>query len=544
MLVAPIKSEYGEYKLLIQQRADPLADIDTLVPRELLLEVGGPAPSLEAAVEVAASTASEFVRQLAFAANAWQGHFDVHIAFETTEGEHTRGFFQNWVVDEVGLPRSAREVDPDLMMLVLVAIAKLGERDRRRILRAAVHYSDALENWKPGSEIYALSHLYIAVEALTPLVIRREISRRGLKDRDALERALNGPPADSWKLRLARKIYRWAGGYVVNPLEYWARRDVIFRGDKETYTSAQRASNWLEHGAKTHVEIHQLASSSMEKTAKYVREMMFDLLNLDEEVKAKLSGSMYAAPFGSIRAQRQLFGELASDAREVAADGQLYPYVVWRASLRSYARGSDGEDQMSVQFNLRPVLADKVTLTVKDIVVGGPKPIVPRDVNINVVSDPTGFHDRDAHVQVAIDPKVAEGWPQALGSFILNANSLTKVATAWLQLLRPGSQVDGKSLRELAACVKAAGLSDLRLASAEVQWSRLWDELVALDDVRHEVSAARVEKEGLVVPGGGLAKEGPALLVYDRFVKVNEHAVEVASKLTSLLRDLKDKTPK
>jgi hypothetical protein len=62
------------------------------------------------------------------------------------------------------------------MYRLLLAITSMPQKEKSRVVRAIVQYTDALQHWKRGSELYALSHLYMGVEAVTPLVIRREIN--------------------------------------------------------------------------------------------------------------------------------------------------------------------------------------------------------------------------------------------------------------------------------------------------------------------------------------------------------------------------------
>src|SRR6478609_8524424 len=96
--VAPMRSPHGDYELTLQQRTEQLPHMATPIPREPWIEVKGPAPSLDVAVNVAAASASDYVRQLAFGANAWHGLIDVHLAYENTAGSSARQFFQNWIV--------------------------------------------------------------------------------------------------------------------------------------------------------------------------------------------------------------------------------------------------------------------------------------------------------------------------------------------------------------------------------------------------------------------------------------------------------------
>lgn len=208
LTIPSMESEFGKYELKVVTRAEQVSSIKSPLPRELWIEVQGPAPSLDVALNIAAATANDYVRQLAFAANAWQGILTVHLAYESTPGRNEREFFQNWVRDEIGLPRVARDVDPALMSRVWVAIAMLDKKDKPRMMTAIMQYTDALQYWRPGLELYALAHLYMGVEAITPALMRYETRRRGLSSKKQLEAAVMDRRKRPILLRFADWLYR------------------------------------------------------------------------------------------------------------------------------------------------------------------------------------------------------------------------------------------------------------------------------------------------------------------------------------------------
>src|SRR5207244_1604747 len=107
--IAPIKSPFGDYILRIRTRYEELPNIATPVPRELWIETEGNAPSLDVAIHFSRSLAEEFLTYLSVASNAWYGLLTVHLAYPIGDMRE-RSFFQNWVVDERGVPRLARTV--------------------------------------------------------------------------------------------------------------------------------------------------------------------------------------------------------------------------------------------------------------------------------------------------------------------------------------------------------------------------------------------------------------------------------------------------
>jgi hypothetical protein len=540
--IAPMQSEHGDYELMLLQRTEQLPHIETPVPREPYIEVSGPAPSLEAALNIAVASANDYVRQVAFGANAWHGLLDVHLAYESTDAAIEREFFQNWVVDERGLPRVAREIDPDLMYRLLLAIAGMPHEERSRLVRAIVQYTDALQHWKPGSELYALSHLYMGVEALTPLVIRREIAARGLRTRKQLEEALHGPPADSFVLRVATYLYRKAGGYIAGRLEPWARRDVIFRGDKNTYRAAQRASNQLEHGSAHHADIHSLATAALVKTAEYLRETVLQMLQIDRTDYEQLTAGTYGTPLNAGGFERQLLGVIRSKDGQFAAAGQLYPYVRWEFNLLDYKRNVAGAIEMRLNQKIQTVLAPNATLAIDRIVFAGPTPQSHTNVEFDVSK---GDKPREevitkAGAHLAVDAPGAAEWAHLIGSYTLNANAIPHLARFWVTRL-------DASLAELASTFTLSeGVehilrivnSDVRLSSHRDERERLWKEAVSADEVRSLLSAAFTGEKGLVVPL--MPPQGKASEITDpkQLRELVDHAVGLVKRLAALLDEL------
>jgi hypothetical protein len=540
--IAPMQSPHGNYELTLRQRTEQVPHITTPIPREPWIEVRGPAPSLEVAINIAVASASDYVRQLALGANAWQGLVGVHLAYESTDGSTERQYFQNWVVDERGLPRVAREVDPDLMYRLLLAIARMPQEERSRLVRAIVQYTDALQHWKPGSELYALSHLYMGVEAVTPLVIRREIANRGLRNRKQFEEALKGPPADSFVLRLATCLYRKAGGYVPSRLEPWARRDVIFRGDKDTYRAAQRASNQLEHGLAQHADIHALAVKAIGKTATYLRETMLELVELDDADREQLTKGTYANPLSASGFERQLLGLIKSNDAQIARSDQLHPYVRWEFNLLEYKRSDAGASDMRLNQKIHPVLGPNAALTIERVIFAGPTPTSHTNIEFDVRrgDKPREEVITKAGAQLAIDVPGGADWPRLIGSYMLNANSLPHMARFWVTKLDPSLAEAVKTLSLADIVQRILGLvdSDARLSGRRDECKTLWKEAVDADQVRTLLSAAFTGENGLVVPLMPPRGKASAITDPQQLGQLVDHTVELLKRLASLLDEL------
>lgn len=539
ILVSPITSDYGNYELRITTRTDTVVGIHSPIPRELWLEVRGPAPTLEIAINVASAIANEYARHVAFASNAWRGLLDVHLAYDSSPGRRNRIFFQNWVNDERGLPRAARLIDPHLIYRVLVAMAQLAPRDRPRVIRAVTQYSDALQYWKPGSELYALAHLYMGVEGITEVVTRSEVSKRKLRNKAELARAVLDPHRRPVLLKIADWLYRLKTEHVPPaPLDSWVRREIIFKGDRETFKTARTASNNLEHGLAQHEEVHQLAVKCVAKCASYLRGAILDLLPLSRADRDALNGEPYGSPANTRGFDRQIVGAIDSEMDDIAAADQAYPYILWKVDLKEFSVAENGSHAMRLTQQLTPVMNPAAKLVVTRIHFAGQGETRHEDVEVSVRErqPPTST----AGVEVAIDKPSDSRWVQPLGSLILNCNAIRDLSTHWAQrLTREGAEtISNLSLEEIVERIEASVSRPEIPRELQSECVMAWRQALELDEVRRFVSDCVTQPEGLVPVGGRL--HGTAPLIYDihRLTDVNGKVVELAQRLVSLFGSL------
>lgn len=498
LLIAPIASDYGNYELRVQTRTDEESKFQSPLPRELWIEVTGPAPSIEIAINLSVAAADQFVRQVAIAANAWQGLLTVHLGYESTPGTRERSFFQNWVVDERGLPRPARTFDPDLVMRVLVALSEMPTADQPRIMSAITQYSDALEYWKPGGELYALAHLYMGVEAITPAVIGAEVGKRGLTNRRALERAVLEAPRPSLRLRVARWIYPKAGGQKQSALlDTWARREIIFRGDDKTYRTAKRASDGLEHGFEHHGEVHRLAVQCLEKCAYYLRRAILETLPIRPDDRDALLNKPYARPANTGGFGRQLFATITCDSDNISPPGKMYPVVRWEFNLLDFKITEDGKHAMRVTQKLTPMMGDEAKMSGVKIRFAGPTETTHDQVTFTVDQR----NEDIAGIHFATDEPENTKWVHPLGSIILNCNALRYLSVFWILRLTNvrAEEIPAISFPEhVHEILKTISLPEVPEELRE-KCSAGWKEALQLDEVREMLAGCATQPEGLAV---------------------------------------------
>jgi hypothetical protein len=547
--IVPIATSFGEYDLKIVTRTEKVAAFDTPLPRELWVEVSGNAPTLQDAANIAYALADEYVRIAAFATNAWQGLLEFHLGFDSSAEGDKREFHQNWVFDEQGLVRPARNVNPGVAIKLFEAYARLEAGERNRILRAIFMYTDSLQFWKHGGEIHALAHLYMGVEAITPLVVMGEVRRRGLKNREELDVALHGAPADSWKLRWATWLYVKCGGRRGSQLDAWIRREIIFKGDANTYKAAKGASDKWEHATDDRARIHQLASASLSSTANYLRSAILDILPLESVDRQALASGEFSTPASTLGYQRWVSGLLNSSGKELAAPDQAYPILRWEFTMKGLNIGERGRYEMTVNQKLTPMLGSGVTITLDKLYFSGPEPMQHDNVEVKVQRGADRGGERieiggqtGPKFEVEIDAPANAKWVHPYGSFLLNSNVFFPLSEFWLSNMLgvPPSIEVRRTLREnvteILSTLEARGISaDLigRCAGA-------WKEAIHIDEAREVLAVARTTPEGLLSVTRGRSGMQPQSVIDDvgKLVTVNEHAVAAARNVLSLADEL------
>lgn len=125
----------------------------------LWADARGNASSLSEAVEVFANFTRGVAAVLSVAANAPVGHFTADFAFDNTRGRHEREYFRRSYPADPQVPSRGRRVDAALALALFTAWMRKPVKELERWHRAANAYHHALQEWEPGAEIPATSHL-------------------------------------------------------------------------------------------------------------------------------------------------------------------------------------------------------------------------------------------------------------------------------------------------------------------------------------------------------------------------------------------------
>lgn len=304
------------------------------VAGQLWIEVVGEASSLKDCIAPFANASLELLPIVALSANASIGHPDVELAFESGPGLAERAYFQQYLPPERQIPHAGRHIHIASAIALLAAMHASPRRER--LTRATNQYALALSNWRLGLETLTVAHLWMSLEALTPVVIDSEVLRRGL----------------SSKAELAASM-----GLTSRDLDTVARRDWLLAGDADCYKEAKAASDGFEHGYGSFPDMRQAATKHRRRIANLVREAIFDLAGLDAEAAAILKAPPFDQPMGHWPLATYLWGKLVGTVIDLARPESAYPFVGLRPQLVVTAPGG----LPNLQFQFTPELGTGIT---------------------------------------------------------------------------------------------------------------------------------------------------------------------------------------
>jgi hypothetical protein len=110
---------------------------------------------------------------------------------------------------------------------------------------------------------------------------------------------------------------------------------LIFQGDDDTYKTASRGRNGLEHGFMGIDEAAAHAVKCADKTFEHIRRMIIDLLGLPTDVADEL---MTIKPKDVQSLRKAIRGRLVGEAENPAPEGEFYPTIEWSSGVSSVVR--------------------------------------------------------------------------------------------------------------------------------------------------------------------------------------------------------------
>lgn len=268
--------EHGRVLLSLTTRYE---DLDGFrVPRELRYIVVSQAPDVAIAVDYLYDIAQRFHQTMQLTVNAAADLLQETLVQEEQDvfPGVPGAFFRQTEFAVSRLPRNGRIAVGPLAARIIDASFGLPEAERDRFDRAAAHYCIAVGHWREGEIPLAMMHLYIGVEAICEGVIRNIQRRHAVSEDDLIT-----------KYRVESEKYPRTA--LVNAI----RRKVVFQDDDAAYRAARSASDGIEHGYADFEEVWTKSREAYIKTAKYLRETLLGMLNLDDATMTTLCGPRF-----------------------------------------------------------------------------------------------------------------------------------------------------------------------------------------------------------------------------------------------------------
>lgn len=341
-----IPTPVGRVDMVIKTRFAPMAGFSKPLPMGLMAEVRGIAPSLDEAVEQFSKAAQSLCPVLALAGNSPIEDMAPEIGYDFSPGITEREYFQQFLPEERFLLVERRRLSSDLLGRMLNALIHHPSSDR--LHRAFAQYYQALRNWELGQETLALAHLWMGVEALTPIVLHRTLSGLGL-DRASL--------ASSWSVEARH-------------LDSEVRRRLIFENDEESYKRARSTSDGFEHGFLNFVEINEHSAAVRLKVASHLRAAIIAQLGLDASDVKVLTSCPFNKP-GHLHIAKYVRGMLIAPSEHLAADGQAHPFLEWRTTFQEVPSESPNEVNFTFKDHFTTRLAEGVSFKLRGIKIWG-----------------------------------------------------------------------------------------------------------------------------------------------------------------------------
>jgi len=298
------------------------------LPRDLWVDARGPAENLENAVSVFGEAMGSLAIIIAFSTNAAIGNLEPELVFNNTPRLKARDFLQSSITDEPSIIHVSRKVNLEATIALINTINIHPEK--ARIGRAMSQYSLALDHWRWGHETLAIAHLYIGMETLTKAVVRCRLAC-GISEEELACSFGVDPSSLS------------PGHSLGAAIEVAIRKHLLFQGDEQCYKDAKDASDGFEHGFMPFDEIRNRARTVRDNTAAYLRKAILDLVAVKEGYRDILLAAPYNVPLGNWPVVKYMRGQLLGESDTLAAEGNEYPILSWRSTIKSVDFSASGE---------------------------------------------------------------------------------------------------------------------------------------------------------------------------------------------------------
>jgi hypothetical protein len=247
------------------------------------------------------------------AMNAWCTPVREYAVAELTQGVTRRKIRRSPRQQEPENARAVRRINDELAGAFTLALWSSPHVDRLQY--AVQHYVQAMDHFRTGAAPMCLEHLFIAVEAMKPVVLARHRDFTDWSDNDyvknwALENKNQIPPA--------------------------SRLHLIFDNDRSTYDGACKASNSMEHGNATYTELWDVAERHYVLTARYVRRSIILACDLSPLINSKLLGLRYDTPLSDLDHHTDQSMSIEASRAEIISGRCRQLHAARRVAMRSW----------------------------------------------------------------------------------------------------------------------------------------------------------------------------------------------------------------
>jgi len=242
--------------------------------------------------------------------------------------------------------------------------ALAGSDQQPRLARACAFYREALQYLRPRQEVLFIVFLWMAVEALTKVALRRACSAESCTEDELVVRwGLAPSDADEDTFKKGKR-----------GLDGEARRRLIFHGDDQCQRLAVDSSDGFEHGFEAFDKIRALAMEAKERgAADHVRRAIFELVPLPAETIATLTSGRYEKPRANWLITKYVRGRFVGPADKLAAPDQEYPLLRWEGRVSDFRRKEDGTHELSFAETLTAMCGEEVHFRLESSEVWGPE---------------------------------------------------------------------------------------------------------------------------------------------------------------------------
>jgi hypothetical protein len=296
-----------------------------VVPGDLMIKVRAEVPvesEIRTLYPVLANAGNTFLPAISLATNAAVFAPTTEVMASTPHLKQSE-YFQAYVESESDEPYSCRIVPIAQAYSLIKYIGAHPESSR--LLRACMQYRYSLLNLESSMANVSLAHLWMAVEALTPVQLKALLKSRNLPDADALADALHIPldpdrPHDRMKA-----------------LDDYIRETFLLKGDHECYKQCSAATDGFVHGSMDVGAIGAVSFTMRPRLAGLVRSAILRLAQLWPRDIRMLEGPPYSTELAANPCRRYRYIHCTAsgegDVLETALEPDKYPPLSWSSQL-------------------------------------------------------------------------------------------------------------------------------------------------------------------------------------------------------------------